>query len=303
MRINEKISCACRIVIGIAFIVSAVLKFISLESFELYIYGFDWLNMALSSYAARAILAAEMLIGLSLVSGVKARWAVRAALFVLFFFSLFLLYLIVTGNDGNCHCFGEHFELKPLPSLGKNLVMMLLLGGAWRAKEWFGKIMKYILPVMVLWAVVFAFVLKAPYGFGRTKVAKFSPEKYAALVEEHTDLNQSGKQVVALFSTHCKHCKMAMRKLEISLRRSAFPKDRIQWFVLGNEASLSEFLDETGVEPRRYEILDARTLLGVTDGAIPLILLVEDGVVKERMSNATFDEGAIRDFCGVIFAE
>lgn len=94
-----------------------------------------------------------------------------------------------------------------------------------------------------------------------------------------------------------------MRKLEISLRRSAFPKDRIQWFVLGNEASLSEFLDETGVEPRRYEILDARTLLGVTDGAIPLILLVEDGVVKERMSNATFDEGAIRDFCGVNFAE
>ncbi len=299
MRINEKVSCACRIVVGIAFIVSAVLKFISIESFELYIYGFDWLNMALSSCAARFILAAEMLIGLSLVSGIKARWAVRAALLALLFFSLFLLYLIITGNEGNCHCFGDQFELKPLPSLGKNLVMMLLLVCAWRAKEWFGDKMKCILPVMVLWAVVFALVLKAPYGFGRTKVVKFSPEKYAALVENHSDLSQSGKQVVALFSTHCKHCKMAMRKLDISLRQCAFPKDRIQWFVLGDEASLADFLEETGVESRRYEILDARTLLGVTEGLIPLILLVEDGAVRDKMSNATFSEGVIRDFCGV----
>ncbi len=285
--------------VGAAFVASAILKFISLDAFELYIYGFDWFGMGVSSYLARLILTMEILLGLSLISGVKARLAVRGAMAALVGFSLFLLYLIATGNDGNCHCFGEQFELKPLPSLLKNLVLMALLGVAWHAKDWFRKAEKYILPLFVVGALLFSLVLKAPYGYGKDKPVKFSPDKYAELVERHSDLRQPGKQVVAFFSTHCKHCKSAMRKLEIALRRQHFPQDRIQWFVIGQEDSFQAFLDETGVTPCRHELMEGRQVLPITDGSVPLILLVEDGVVVNKLSNATFNEGAIREFSGV----
>lgn len=297
MLINEKVKYACRILVGAAFVASAILKFISLDAFELYIYGFDWFGMGVSSYLARLILTMEMLMGLSLISGVKAKMAVQGAMAALLVFSLFLIYLIATGNDGNCHCFGEQFELKPLPSLGKNVVMMAMLAIAWNAKDWFSKICKYILPLFVAGSLIFSLVLKAPYGYGADKPVRFSPDKFAELVESHPDLKKPGKQVVAFFSTHCKHCKSAMRKLEIALRRNHFSQEKVQWFVIGQEQSFQEFLAETGVSPCRYELMAGNRVLNITDGSVPLILLLKDGEVVGKLSNATFNEGTIHEFC------
>lgn len=297
MRINDKVQYVSRIIVGAAFVASAILKFLSLEAFELYIYGFDWFGMALSCYAARMILAAEMFMGLSLLSGVKAKFSVRAAMATLVVFSLFLLYLIITGNEGNCHCFGEQFELKPLPSLGKNVVLMALLFLAWRSGDWLKRVEKYLLPVLVIASLVFALFLKLPYGLGKEREVRFIPEKYAEMVESHPVLQRKGKQVVAFFSTSCKHCKSAMRKLEIALRHHDFPKERIQWFVLGSADSYHQFLEETGVEECPNELMNFKDIFAVTDGSFPLILLVKDGEVVGKLSNATFKEELIDEFC------
>ena len=60
-----------RIGIGLFFIVSAVLKLLSLDQFELYIYSFNILNFTWSALAARAIIACEILVGILLIIKVK----------------------------------------------------------------------------------------------------------------------------------------------------------------------------------------------------------------------------------------
>ncbi|MCQ2225773.1 MAG: hypothetical protein MJZ14_08655 [Paludibacteraceae bacterium] len=297
MHIHNHVKYACRIVVGAAFVASAILKLLSLEAFELYVYGFEWFGLAISSHIARLILAMEMFTGLSLVLGVKTKWANGVAFSMLSLFSLFLLYLIFIGSDGNCHCFGEQFELNPLPSLGKNILMIAMLAVAWPAKDWLPKFSKYILPALFLWSVVFGFVLKLPYGFGTEKVVKFAPAKYEAFVGEHPALNRPGKQVVAFFSTYCKHCKAAMKRLQVALHRNDFPSDQVSWFVMGTDVSYQKFMEETSLEERSHELLPGKILFGVTDGSVPLILLVEDGEVKGKLSNATFKEELINDFC------
>lgn len=284
-------------VVGVFLLISAVLKLLSLEPFELYVYSFDWFSMAVSCYVSRLILTCEFLLGMMLISGVKMRWAVIGAFALLFFFSAFLFYLILTGNDGNCHCLGSHFELKPLPSLGKNVVMMGLLSLAWKSSDWLKKYTKVLLPVYLLLSLILSWVLLAPYGFGPEKQVKFSAEKYEELVEIHPDLKSEGKQVVALFSIHCKNCKSAMRKLEVALRRHHFPHDQVRWFVIGQKEYFDDFVKETEVTLCRYEFIHPKLLLGVTEGATPLILLIENGEVRGRLSNGNFKEELIDDFC------
>ena len=64
-----------RIGIGLFFIVSAVLKLLSLDSFELYIYSFNIVNFVWSGLVARAIIACEILVGVLLIA--KVRYKVR----------------------------------------------------------------------------------------------------------------------------------------------------------------------------------------------------------------------------------
>lgn len=293
---DVRLKYSCRIIVGVVFILSAILKFISVDSFELYVYGFDWFNLAVSSYLARLLLFAEMLVGLCLVSGVYAKLAVRGAAVMLSAFSIFLIYLIISGNNGNCHCFGETFDLNPWQSLLKNLLLGILLYFAWNGDDWFTNLKNYILPSLIVASVVFAFVLKAPYGFGKEKEIPFDQEKFELFSKQHPAVKGEGKRVVAFFSTYCKHCKSAMRKLDIVLRQHPFPKDRVQWYVWGNEPSLRKFLSETEIEVMPYEVVKGPLMLGVSGGSVPLILLLEDGEVKGKLSNSRFDEKLIVEF-------
>ena len=116
-----------RIGIGVFFIASAILKLLSLDHFELYIYSFNIFSFMLSSFAARAIIAAEILVGILLIAKVRYKAAWWLTMLMLIGFSFLLIYVILFRDDSNCHCMGDLVEIKPSLSLIKNLVAIALM--------------------------------------------------------------------------------------------------------------------------------------------------------------------------------
>ena len=116
--------------IGSVFIIAAILKLISIDEFEIYIYSFNILSFLLTTFVSRIIIAAEFALGLLLIINKNCKFVRRVTLIVLAAFTLFLIYVAIFRQDGNCHCFGELIELTPTQSIIKNLVMigMLVMG-------------------------------------------------------------------------------------------------------------------------------------------------------------------------------
>ena len=119
-KFNNILKLIIRIGIGVFFIVSAVLKLLGLEHFELYIYSFKLFNLTLSGLIARAIIASEILVGILLIIKVRYREAWWFTLLMLIGFSLLLIYVILFRDDSNCHCMGELVEIKP--SLSRSIL-------------------------------------------------------------------------------------------------------------------------------------------------------------------------------------
>lgn len=114
-----------RILLGIFFIVSAVMKVLSLDTFVMYVYSFQLFPLVLTEIACRLLIGFEMLLGVMLVLKLRYKlvWWTSMALMVAF--TLFLIYTAIFRNDDNCHCFGDIVEVKPVVSIFKNLVVML----------------------------------------------------------------------------------------------------------------------------------------------------------------------------------
>ena len=295
MPYKTKILFLCRSVAGVMFIVSAVLKFLSVDSFELYIYGLDWFSLAMSSFLVRALLFTEMFLGVCLVTGLHGKLASRLSVALLLFFSVYLIYLVITGRSDNCHCFGDFVEMKPLVSMAKNVLLGVLLFLGWNLEDWKASWRPALLTVVLVGSLVFAFVIKAPYGFG-TKSVGYSSDNFAQLVSQHPELKSGDRQILAFVSTGCKHCKMAARKLDITLRHAELSEELVHWFVIGDSVRFKKFIEETGVVPVRYDFLPPKDFLKITQGTLPLIMLTEDGEVSKVMSNATFNENDIVEF-------
>ena len=121
--------------IGSVFIIAAILKLISIDEFEIYIYSFNILSFLLTTFVSRIIIAAEFALGLLLILNRNCKFIRRVTLIVLASFTLFLIYAAISRHDSNCHCFGELVELSPLESIIKNLVMMALLVIGQRTKD------------------------------------------------------------------------------------------------------------------------------------------------------------------------
>ena len=116
-----------RIGIGGMFVIAAILKLMSIDEFEIYIYSFNVLSFLLTSFVSRIIIAGEFILGLFLILKVNYKFTWNATMTVLILFTLFLIYTAIFRNDTNCHCFGELVELSPVESIIKNVIAMILL--------------------------------------------------------------------------------------------------------------------------------------------------------------------------------
>ena len=83
----------------------------------------------MAPYAARLIIAAELIIGLQLCVQRNLRLLyIPAAIFMLSVFSIYLSFTIITNGVGaNCGCFGELLPMSTSSALIKNIILIIIL--------------------------------------------------------------------------------------------------------------------------------------------------------------------------------
>lgn len=286
--------------LGGLFCLSALLKLRSIDSFELYLFSFGVVSFDGCSLLARLLIGAEALLGVAFLTGWRHRLLCRLYAAALAGFSLWLLVLLAAGEEGNCHCFGETVTLDAPASLLKNLLMALMLAFVWRLDDrpnpprpvWIAG------AGCVLYLVLF--LVSPPDRFlrSRHRSTELVPELYAPVADSLRI--GAGRRMVCLYSPGCRYCRLTARKVAAMCRRHDLDAEQVFCIFMrtGKEMpqAIDRFFDEHGGRRFPRAVLDPRPMLEMCSGALPLVLLTEEGEVAAEYDFRSLDEAAVVRF-------
>ena len=287
---------------GLVFIVSAVLKLVDMDRFEIYVYSYHFFSLNCSFLVARAVLILELVLGIGLISQVLHKLMWWGSMVMLASYTLLLIYAFHIGRTDNCHCFGDFLQFDPKQSLIKNGVLMLLFLLVYRMESWKTPFRWLILCLAVMASTIAVFVISPPdnYTSGYAPEQNLQMELFNEMLDaaplDSLNLHE-GKQVVCFFSTGCEYCQLAARKLSLMQQFYGFPAERITYLFMGNEEGIISFYEQS--ESAQYrDVLypDVALLLKAVDGNLPVIVLVEDGTVVHEYGFRNIREEEVRAF-------
>ena len=126
---KENLSWILRLIISALFIVSAVAKlypspYFAISTFEvkqLYPLGF---SEGFAPYFSRILIGIEFALGIAiLLKDYLKKITIPATILLLAVFTIHLSYTtFVSGNAGNCGCFGELIPMTPVEAIIKNII-------------------------------------------------------------------------------------------------------------------------------------------------------------------------------------
>jgi len=276
-----------RIGIGVFFIASAILKLISIDNFELYIYSFNIFSFTMSGLAARAIIACELLVGILLIAKVKYKEAWWLTMLMLVGFSFLLVYVILFRNDSNCHCMGDLVEIKPSLSLIKNLLVIALMLLIRKEEDYRfrGRVTVLVIAILTAIAVPFAlFPMDNIYNlFSKTSTKSCNEAEFNSFLQDSVmqDIHlDEGNFIVGVVSSGCKFCRIGCLKMSEMVTFNKIDSTKVLYFIWGDSTSVQEFRKETKSEPFLYVPINPVKAIRITDGAFPLFLFIQDGEVQ-----------------------
>ncbi len=276
-----------RIGIGAFFIVSAILKLLSLDHFELYIYSFNLVGFTLSSFAARVIIAAEILVGILLIAKIKYKEAWWLTMLMLIGFSFLLIYVILFRDDSNCHCMGDLVEIKPSLSLIKNIVAIALMLFIRKEEDYRFKGRIAVLVGAFIAAIVPPFAL-FPMDNIYNMLSKpdnlnYNETELNALMADSTMQGVSfddGNYIVGVVSSGCEFCHTGCLKLSEFVSNNQLDSNRVVYLIWGDSTSIRQFKTETKSEPFRFIQISPIQAVHVVNGQFPTFLLMHNGEVQ-----------------------
>ena len=291
--------------LGLVFIVSAVLKLFDMDRFEVYIYSYHFFSLNFSFIVARLALILELVLGIGLVSHTLHKLYWWGSMAMLLGYTLLLIYALVIGRTDSCHCFGDFLQLDPKQSLIKNGVLMLLFLLVFKMESWKTPFRWLLLCLIVMVSVVGVFIISPPdnYTSNYDPDHNLQTELFDTMLDDEPlcSLNlREGKQVVCFFSTGCEYCQLAARKLSLMQRFYGFPEENITSLFFGNEESVAKFYELS--ESTRYrEVLypDVERMLKAVDGNLPTIVFLDDGVAVHEYGYRNMDEEEVKAFFAV----
>ncbi len=293
-----------KVLLGLVFIVSAVLKLIDMDSFEIYIYSYHFFSLNVSFIVARLAIILELVLGIGLVSHTLHKMYWWGSMAMLGGYTLLLIYALTLGRTDSCHCFGDFLQLDPKQSLIKNGVLMLLFLLIYRMESWKTPFRWLILILAVMASSIAVFVISPPDNL----TSNSDPEQnlQTELFNEMLDdvpleaLNlREGKQVICFFSTSCDYCQMAARKLSLMQQFYGFPKESITYLFMGNEESIAKFYEESGSAQYRDLLYpDVSRMMKAINGNFPVIVFLEDGEVVHEYGFRNMNEVEIKAYMG-----
>ena len=280
---------------------SAVAKLSSMEGFELYIFSFGFAGFDVCSLAARAIVIAEFILGLLLALNVYPRLIKSLTALSLAGFSAFLIWRALLGDTESCHCMGDIADMNPVQSLIKNAVLFLLLAFIWKDH---GKTMSrqpLVTLVSITLTAAAVFMMSPPdfYHRIRTDSHDLSADAFRPVADSLGLSN--GRRAVCFYSATCEHCRHCASKMAGIIRRHDIPSDSVHVLFMQthvNQDSVSvAFYSEHGEGLElAYSYLHPYEFIPLTDGAMPIVVLMQDGEVVKEYDYTTIDEGELASF-------
>lgn len=297
---------ALKVLLGLVFVVSAVLKLFDMDEFEIYIYSYHFFSLNASFMVARLAIIIELVLGIGLISHCLHKLMWWGSIAMLVGYSLLLIYAMYLGRTDSCHCFGDFLQLDPKQSLVKNGVLMLLFLPIYRMESWKTPFRWLILCLTVMVSTIAVFVISPPDNL----TSNSDPEQnlQLELFNEMLDdarldaLNlREGKQVICFFSTSCEYCQMAAHKLSLMQQFYGFPKENITYLFMGNEEGIAKFYEESGSAQYRDVLYpDVARMLKAINGNFPTIVFLENGEVVHEYGFRNMNEAEIKDFFSLI---
>lgn len=292
---------ALKVLLGLVFLVSAVLKILEIDRFEIYIYSFHFFSLNFSFLVARAAIILELVLGIGLIANYLHKLMWWGSVAMLMGYSLLLLYAIVVGRTDSCHCFGDFLQLNAKQSLIKNAVLLVLFFLIYNMEEWETPFRWLLLSLSIIVSTTGVFLISPPDNYtDYTSEHNLQVELFDEMINEPPldELKlQEGKQIVCFFSTSCDYCQMAARKITLMQRFYGFPPQRITYAFIGSKEAIRKFFKQSDSE--RYQTLlyqDVAAFLEVVNGNLPVVVLMQDGNVVREYGFRNMDEDEIKEF-------
>lgn len=293
---------AVKILLGLFFLVSAVLKFLAMDSFEIYIYSFHFFSLNASFMIARLAIILEVILGIGLISNTLHKVYWWGSLAMLTGYSLLLLYALYIGRTDSCHCFGDFIQLDPKQSLIKNGVLIFIFLMIYNSEELETPLRWPFFFLNIMASTIAVFVISPPDNY----TPNYDPEHVVQMELFEETLNQppfvnmnlrEGKKVLCFFSTSCEYCEMAARKLSLMQRFYGFPAKNITCVFVGTSLGVARFYKEVGSPAYRYILCDDIVkVLEIIDGNVPVIVFMENGEVVHEYGFRNMREDEIKAF-------
>ena len=297
MNIKRIFHLTIRFIVGLFFITSGSLKLISIDSFEIYIYSFGIFNLKLSFLFARFIISLELLSGILITIGFFLKKTTFYSIILLSFFSIFIAYLYLSNNEEHCHCFGDIIELSLSFSFIKNIILLVLLIIINKNHEINMKFKKLVLITSTIVSISLPLILSPPDFFFYNKYSKGIDYNDLLLDEFLTNNNQykKGKQILSFYGTSCKFCKLASQKISV-IANKAERNEMFSNIFWGTEDAIQTFFETTKSTKFNYSSLKADKFLRITNGKMPLIICIDNGVVKAKYGYRNINENEFMAF-------
>ena len=293
---------ALKVLLGLVFIVSAILKVVDMDRFEIYVYSYHFFSLNASFIVARLAIILELVLGIGLISHCLHKLMWWGSMAMLVGYSLLLIYALTLGRTDSCHCFGDFLQLDPKQSLVKNGVLLVLFLLVYKMDSWRTPFRWLILIIAIMASSIGVFVASPPDNMANTDPAhNLQIELFEEMLDEapldslHLD---EGKQIVCFFSTGCEYCQTAARKLSLMQQFHGFPRERITYLFMGDEAEVARFYELSESDRYREAIYPDARMLKVVKGNLPTIVFMENGEVVKECGLRDMQEDEIKAFFG-----
>ncbi len=293
-----------KILLGAVFCTSAVLKLLTIDKFEMYIFSFGFLSLNLSFAVARLCIAFELFLGIGLMANVYNKFFNTITLLTLVGFTIFLVYVLAIGRSDNCQCFGDFVFFSPWQSIIKNVVLiaLVLLVFTVPSFRWHPHWL-WILAVGV--ATLATVSLVSPpdnilFGEGGKNgaVSQEKLDKYIASDSLLYSKIGEGKKLVCFFSPACKYCQLTAQKVSSIVQRNSIPDTNVLYVFRGEHrpTQAEKFFAKTNTPPVDYVFVNANNFNAITYSAVPVVTFVKNGEVEKTFHYRNITEKAVVDF-------
>jgi hypothetical protein len=296
------------IIIGAIFIFSAYTKLYPIEPFEYTFVDLGIGNWQMAPFIARFLIGLEFLIGFALIFHIflkKITYKLSIAI-LLFFCVYLLLQIFISGNKGNCGCFGSSIAMTPLQALIKNIVMLVILGLLYKfydGRSFALKYSKLAFTLVTLSSFSLPFILNVvELDYSEAYLNK--PEENFDLpldtLYNHATMNvpprtlSNGKHILVFMSLTCPHCRIAAKKIKIIHQRN--PEIPFYFVLNGDDSKLKPFYDDTHTEDIPFCKLHGKPFIYLAGTNMPVIYLLNNSKVEHDLDYISLDQGELEEW-------